>query len=420
MGGVFDSLLAGTSNSAGFLPHALCLSVDANLLWLHILSDAVIALSYYSIPLALAWFAWRRRDLTHRWLFLLFGAFILACGTTHLFHIWVLFEPDYWLEGYVKVATATVSLVTAVLLWPIVPKLLALPSPQQLSTEVAERRAAEAEVRALNLTLEDRVRCRTAELEEANRALVTARDDAERAKQQAERANLAKSKFLAAASHDLRQPVQALMYFSSVLGMKTKDTAVGDLAAEMDRSVGAIAMLLEALLDVSKLDAGVVRPEIGDVCVGDLLKRMNSEFAPLAAEKGVRLSAVGSSATVRSDPVLLGRIVQNLVANALRYTESGRILIGCRRHGGELRIDVHDTGLGIPPDRLEDIFDEFTQLGNPERDRAKGLGLGLAIVRRLSRLLRHPVTVRSTPGKGSTFSISVPLAAQSAAVLAAE
>ncbi len=399
----------------GFLPHALCLSLEPQLLWLHMLSDGLIAISYYSIPIALVVFALRRRDVRHRWVLWLFGAFIMACGTTHLMHIYTLFVPDYWLEGLVKAMTAAVSLFTAILLWPLLPRLIALPSPAQLEREIAERRSAEAEVRSVNATLEERVRGRTAELEAANHAATVARHEAERA-------NAAKSKFLAAASHDLRQPVQALVYFSNVLALKVKDDSARAVLGDMQHSIDAIGGLLDSLLDVSKLDAGIVVPTVQEFSVAALLERMQVEFAPMAADRGLRLTVMPCEARIVSDPHLLGRIVQNLVANAVRYTASGRILIGCRRAGAALRICVLDTGSGIPQDRLDDIFEEFTQLENPERDRSKGLGLGLAIVDRLSRLLGHPVAVRSTVGRGSMFAVSVPIAASEAGAgsLAAE
>lgn len=389
-------------SEGGFLPHALCLSLDATLLWLHVASDTLIALSYYSIPVALIYFAYRRRDFSHRWLLPLFGAFITACGSVHLMHVWTLFQPDYWLEGWIKAVTAMVSVATAVVLWPMIPKLLALPSPAMLECEVIERRAAEAQVRSNNATLEHRVLERTAELEQARYS--------------AERANVAKSKFLAAASHDLRQPVQALMNFMAALHILIKDEKARSALTDMDRSVAAIGMLLDSLLDISRLDAGIVQPQLQEFAIAPLIERMHKEFGPLATEKGVRLTAVPCAAIVRSDPALLSRIVQNLVANAVRYTDEGRILIGCRREGEALRICIHDTGLGIPDEKMADIFEEFTQLGNAERDRTKGLGLGLSIVDRLSRLLGHPLRLRSQLGSGSTFSLTVPLAGKAVVV----
>jgi CheY-like chemotaxis protein len=170
-------------------------------------------------------------------------------------------------------------------------------------------------------------------------------------------------------------------------------------------------MLLDSLLDVSRLDAGLIVPTPVDMPVGLLLERLGAEYQPQAAAKGLRLRVVPSGATIRSDPALLERILRNLIENALRYTERGGVLIGCRRQGGNLHIDVIDTGIGIQPDKHEEIFEEFFQVGNPERDRNKGLGLGLAVVRRLARLLGHRIELRSLPGGGSMFRVEVPVVA---------
>ena len=249
---------------------------------------------------------------------------------------------------------------------------------------------------------------------------ITARKQAEaalrNAKEEAERANLGKSKFLAAASHDLRQPVQALFFFTAALDRKLHGHPARTVLTDLQRSLESLNILLDSLLDISKLDAGVVTPKETTFSVASLLERMDSEFAPAAQAKGVQLRVLPSTAVIRSDPSLLSRVIQNLVANAVRYTTNGRILLGCRRHGKCLRIEVWDTGIGIPRDRLSDIFEEFYQVGNSERDRSQGLGLGLAIVHRLARLLRHPVTVTSDLGRGSMFSIEVPLADQAAAL----
>ena len=166
--------------------------------------------------------------------------------------------------------------------------------------------------------------------------------------------------------------------------------------------------LLNALLDISKLDAGVLSPQIDDFPLATLLQRMENNFAAEAKAKGLRLRVLPCRLAVRSDPLLLERIVMNLVSNAVRYTERGGIIVGCRRRGKRVRIDVWDTGVGIPDDKQREIFQEFIQLGNPERDRSRGLGLGLAIVERLARLLNHRIDLASTPGRGSRFSIELP------------
>ncbi|MCR6632235.1 MAG: PAS domain S-box protein [Magnetospirillum sp.] len=190
-----------------------------------------------------------------------------------------------------------------------------------------------------------------------------ARETAETARTEAERANLAKTKFLAAASHDLRQPVQAIFFFTSVLAQKLRGHAAKPILDDLQNSLEGLNVLLDSLLDVSKLDAGLITPKETDFSVGAILDRIAADFTPVARDKGLRLRVVHSTAVVRSDPALLARIIQNLVSNAIRYTSHGTVLLGCRRRGDRLRIQVCDTGIGIPPERTREIFEEFTQLG---------------------------------------------------------
>ncbi|HYH22551.1 MAG TPA: PAS domain S-box protein [Azospirillum sp.] len=236
-----------------------------------------------------------------------------------------------------------------------------------------------------------------------------AAEDAMRAaKEAAERADQSKSRFLAAASHDLRQPVQSLFLFAEVLRAHVQDPEGTEMLGHLRRALDALKGLLDSLLDVSRLDADVVRPQIAEFPIAELLDHIVATYEPVAAGKGLRLFAVPCSAVVRSDRILLGRVVANLVENAIRYTEQGRVLIDCVPRQGRLHIEIRDTGIGIPPEHLDRVFDEFYQVGNLERDRKQGLGLGLAIVRRISRLLDHPISVTSMPEEGSTFIIEVP------------
>lgn len=251
----------------------------------------------------------------------------------------------------------------------------------------------------------------------AEDAILRARDDAEaariealQARDDALRADRAKTKFLAAASHDLRQPLQSLFFFAHALSDKLQDHPTAPLLASMTDSLNGLRVMLDSLLDVSRLDAGVVKPSVTDFALGPLLDRLAEEYRIRAAESGLTLRHVPTSAWTSSDPALLERILRNLIENAIRYTERGDILVGCLHRGGSLRLAVIDQGIGIPGDRTEDIFQEFTQLANPERDRRKGLGLGLAIVRRLAGLLEHGVAVQSTPGRGSGFFLDLPAA----------
>jgi signal transduction histidine kinase/CheY-like chemotaxis protein len=233
-------------------------------------------------------------------------------------------------------------------------------------------------------------------------------DELQEKSRQLEMASQAKSRFLGAASHDLRQPLHALNLFVAQLRDEADPAERGRLIARIDAAVGAMNELFEALLDMSRLEAGVLEPNLSAFPIERLLKRMESTFANVAREKGLRLTVASSSAWVRSDFILLERIVLNLVSNAVRYTTHGGVVIGCRRRGDRLRIDVCDSGPGIPEDQRQHIFGEFYQLGAP--DRRTGLGLGLSIVDRLGQLLQHPVELASRLGKGSRFSVSVPSA----------
>jgi signal transduction histidine kinase len=233
---------------------------------------------------------------------------------------------------------------------------------------------------------------------------------------QLELANLAKSRFLAAASHDLRQPLQALGMFVAQLQDHMKTAEGGRLVERIDSAVTAMNELFNALLDISKLDAGVLATNIVEMPIAQLLHRMESTFAGAAREKGLSFRVVSSGLWVRSDFILLERIVLNLLSNAVRYTRTGGVVIGCRRRGEQIRIEVWDTGPGIPEDQRRNIFGEFYRLAGENRH--GGLGLGLAIVDRLCTLLGHPIELTSTVGKGSRFTVTLP-AAQAQAQFAA-
>ncbi|CAO3418407.1 ATP-binding protein [Azospirillum doebereinerae] len=226
---------------------------------------------------------------------------------------------------------------------------------------------------------------------------------------EAEHANQAKSRFLAAASHDLRQPFQAMSLFHHILVGKLTDPQHRELAGKLGEALTAGNALLSALLDTSALEAGNVQPRVIEFDVHEILSRLETEIADQALERGLTLRAVPSSARVCSDPILLERMLRNLLVNALRYTEEGSILMGCRRRGDRLAIEVWDTGPGIPADQMSAIFEDFYRCGTDRRDSTGGLGLGLSIVRRTAQILDHPVTVRSRLGRGTVFSVSVPL-----------
>lgn len=243
-------------------------------------------------------------------------------------------------------------------------------------------------------TLERRVADRTAEL-----ALRT---------QEADNANAAKTRFLASASHDLRQPMHAISLLVGLLHERSRDATERQLVDKVQASVQAMESLFSGLLDISKLDAGAVKPNEVAFEIDGVLRQVELQCAPQAHEKGIVLRVRHSSAVVRSDPVLIERIAINLVTNAIRYTERGKVLVGCRRLGDRVRLLILDTGVGIAPEHLDSVFEEFFQLPHTERDRSKGLGLGLSIVMRSAALLGHPLIVRSRPGHGSVFGVELP------------
>lgn len=233
--------------------------------------------------------------------------------------------------------------------------------------------------------------------------------DLRQAKDAAEHATIAKSHFLAAASHDLRQPLHALGLFVSALAQSKAARQEPELVAHIQSAVDALQNLLDAILDISRLDGGNVVPSIGCFPLSQVLDRLGQDLSLLAAQKGLRLKLRTTRFWVRSDEKIVERILLNLVGNALRYTRTGGVLVSCRRRRDVLVVEVWDTGAGIPEHAREGIFEEYVQLANPERDRAKGLGLGLAICRRLADLLGIPLGVRSRPGRGSVFWIELPV-----------
>ena len=242
----------------------------------------------------------------------------------------------------------------------------------------------------------------TSEQRLANRAVAAARTEAELATQ-------AKSRFLAAASHDLRQPLQTLALLQGLLSKTVSTAPERRLVTRFEETVGAMTGMLNTLLDINQMEEGAIRAETSTFGVGEILMRLADEFTYHAHAKRLALKVVGTQMDVVSDPRLLEQILRNLVSNALKYTESGKVLIGCRRAGTCLRIEIWDTGIGIPKAALSAIFEEYHQIGNEARERSKGMGLGLSIVQRLSALLGHKIEVRSSLGKGSVFSLLVPI-----------
>jgi Na+/proline symporter/CheY-like chemotaxis protein len=270
-------------------------------------------------------------------------------------------------------------------------------------TDITPSVKAAEELERANESLELRVQERTEELTRLNSELG-------RAKAEAEQANISKTRFLAAASHDILQPLNAARLYVTSLVERQAGGNDAQLVGNIDASLDAVEEIFGALLDISRLDSGAMKPEIVGFRIDDLLRQLEVEFAPLAQEKGLELGFVPCSLAVQSDRRLLRRLLQNLVSNAIKYTLKGRVLVGCRRRNGCLRIDVYDTGLGIPASKKQAIFQEFHRLDRGAKV-ARGLGLGLSIVERIARVLDHKLSLISAVGRGSQFSVEVPLSA---------
>lgn len=279
-------------------------------------------------------------------------------------------------------------------------------------TDMTDRMAAAQALKQANETLEQRVEERTAELTKVNRQLAEARAAADEA-------NLGKTRFFAAAGHDILQPLNAARLYSSTLVERLGQSENSQLVRNIDSALESVESILGAVLDISRLDTGAMKPRLSSIPLGELFARIETDFAPIAREKNLKFKVLPTSLTVRTDPNLLRRLIQNLVSNAIKYTISGKVLVGARRRGSEVVIEVVDSGIGIPSSKFKSVFKEFTRLDEGART-AAGLGLGLSIVDRISRVLSHPVELASTPGRGTLFRVRVPKGTHVATVASGE
>jgi len=423
---VLDST-AGLFTTEAFMPHGMCFRWEPALLWLHAASDFLIGAAYFSIPIALARFAIRRKDLQYRWMVGLFMLFIVACGTTHFFNIWVIWTPDYALQGMLKATTALASVATAAVLWPLLPKLLALPSPgrlaetnDELRAEVSRRRQAETRLQGLNAELESRVAARTRELEAGNAELqaeITQRQEVERQlvaeRDRAEIANQSKSQFLALMSHELRTPLNAIMGFSEVI----KTEAFGplgqaryrDYAADIHASGGHLLELITEILDLSKIEAGKMELSEERVALDSVLAETQRLFRDKADAQGLVFNTEATAAVgLWADRLALKQMLINLVSNALKFTPSGgRIDVRTRfADDGNLELAIADTGPGMDQEELEQAVGAFGQTA--EGRKAGGTGLGLTLTAALAHLHGGRLDIDSAPGQGTTVTIVLP------------
>ncbi|WOB43656.1 response regulator [Thermoleptolyngbya oregonensis NK1-22] len=382
----------GSTN--GFIPHGHCYLWKPELVWLHVLADGAIALSYYSIPILLIYFVSRRKDLPFDWIFLLFGAFIIACGTGHLMEIWTLWNPNYWAAGILKAITALISVYTAIGLVPLIPKALALPSPAQLeaanlalSDEILERKRIEQELRV--------------------------------AEEKAREANRAKSEFLANMSHELRTPLNGILGYVQILKKDRVITETQKQGLNVIQHCGEhLLTLINDVLDLAKIEARKMELNPSSFPLASFIEGVSEICRVRADQKGISFTCESSESLptlVWADEKRLRQVLINLLSNAIKFTETGGVTLRIHPQADKVRFEVKDTGVGIAPDQLDAIFLPFQQTGSLQQ-RTEGTGLGLTISQSWLALMGSQMRVESKLGEGSTFWFDLDLQESSEAI----
>ncbi|MQA21718.1 response regulator [Rugamonas sp. FT103W] len=382
-------MLSSWFDSQGFMPHGHCFLWIPSILWMSVISDALIALAYLTIPVTLLYFIRKRRDMPFDWMFIAFGVFILACGGTHLADIWVIWHPDYWLSVILKAITAVASVVTAIVLVRLVPVALRIPSPAQL--------------------------------EAVNAELLQANQDLRAAMERAEVANRAKSAFLASMSHELRTPLNAILGYTQILKRDKGLSASQQTGVSTIQQGGQhLLALINDVLDLSRVEAGKMEFHPKPVALGELLSVVADIMRVRAEQKQLHFElelVAGLPVAIDVDETRLRQVLLNLLGNAVKFTDRGTVRLrvqplpsapGDADDVAQLRFEVQDEGIGIADDHVETIFRPFEQVGEASR-RAGGTGLGLAISGQLVRLMGGELKVDSRLGQGSRFWFDVPM-----------
>jgi signal transduction histidine kinase len=376
-----------------FMPHGYCMRWSSDVVWLHVASDSLTALAYYVIPFALIYFVRKRKDLAFDWMFVLFGTFILACGTTHVMGIVTLWNPVYRLDGVVKAVTALVSIPTAFLLVRLIPTAVQLPSPDDLRREIGLRVVAERELRDLNVLLEQRVEERTNKLKRYNNAL---------------------QRVAYISSHDLKEPLRSVTTFTQLLEETTKgrlDAKETELMKYVVEGSERMQRMIEDLLEYTRV-VNTVNENPGlsvSASVAEALAGAMENLRASINESGARITWDDRLPTVATDPLQLQQVLQNLLANAIKYRQDSPVVhVSARSEGNRCVITVRDNGIGLETQYANQIFEAFTRL-NPTA--TPGSGIGLAICKNIVEAYGGEIWVESDGlGRGTTFHFNLPCA----------
>jgi signal transduction histidine kinase len=412
--------LSGLFSNDGFMPHGHCYLWTPELLWTYVVADSVIGLAYYSIPIAMLYFVRRRMDLQFSWIFILFSVFIFACGTTHFMAIWTIWHPNYWLDAVLKAVTALASIVTAILLWPLIPKALRIPSMALLNQavrdrelDIEKRKRVEAVLVSVNESLEQRVAERTAEVLQAQNAVSEMLAKERFAREEAERVNYMKDEFLLTLSHELRTPLNSIFGWTQLLNTRANDEAMVRKGIDViDRNVRIQTRLIEDLLDLSAIVSGKIKLDLQTIELSAVITSGLASIAPTADAKNIRFQTFIDplASTINADPARLQQVLWNLLTNAIKFTPNGgNISVSLARVGSTIELSVCDSGEGIAADFLPFVFERFRQADSSTRRRHGGLGVGLAIAKNLIELHGGTISVSSSgEGQGTTFLIVLP------------
>ena len=387
-----------------FIPHGYCLSWDTTLLWMHAGSDVLLTFAYYSIAISLMFFVHKSKNLPYSWLLIMGVLFIITCSTTHLMSAVLIWFPLYWLDAYIKVIAATVSVATAIAMYWVIPLALKLPSSTQLQAEIDKRR-----------TLTNELTKTAVELEKHQQSLEKTIQELSVTKEAAEAANIAKSTFIATMSHELRTPLNAILGFSELMSLDKNATAKQkETLAIINRSGAHLLSMINDVLDISKIEAGRLELDIQPIDMIKLLQDIGEMINGRLLNKPLNFKleiAENMPPFVNADSGKLRQVIINLLGNAIKFTKQGTVILrACSQPSSTINVlilEVMDSGIGISDDEQTQLFKPFVQL-TQETD-AKGTGLGLAISKTLIELMGGTISVNSVLGEGSTFRIELPV-----------